>query len=148
MGGRGLPPSEHKRRRNADRFEGLQVTVDADGVVQAPDLPGEWPAEVHRWYDTWCSSPQAQTFLVTDWQRLHMLAPIVAKYFVTADRTLMAEIRLNESLLGATHADRLRARIKTADDPSTSGAPKSPAVDDEVAKKRRQRILGSVADAS
>jgi hypothetical protein len=141
MAGYGPPPSENRRRRNADRYEGLQVTVNAEGVAEAPELPGKWPAVVRRWYQTWASSPQAETFLVTDWQRLHMLAPLVAKYFLEPDKTLMAEIRLNESLLGATHVDRLRARIKVADDSGTTAAAKGPVVDDEVAKKRRQRIL-------
>lgn len=139
MAGYGPPPAENKRRRNADRYEGHEVEVDGVSKVDAPPMPGRWPAAVKRWYATWCSSPQAQAFTVTDWQRLHMLAPLVAQYFSTPDRALMAEIRLNESLLGATHVDRLRARIKVAEDapPATTG----PVTDDEVAKKRRQRIL-------
>lgn len=139
MAGYGPPPSENKRRRNADRYEGLETAVDPAAVVAAPRLPGRWPAAVKRWYETWCSSPQAQAFTVTDWQRLHMLAPLVAQYWQTPDRGLMAEIRLNESLLGATHVDRLRARIKVADQPQAQAAEATP--DDEVAKKRRQRIL-------
>src|SRR5690606_41034478 len=52
---------------------------------------------------------------------LIMLAPMVERYwqlvFDTAVKPsqlsgLLAEIRQNESLLGATHADRLRGRIK------------------------------------
>jgi hypothetical protein len=139
MAGHGPPPAENKRRRNADRYEGLQVTVSKDGEVLAPPLPDGFGPRVLSWYATWCASPQAQAFEMTDWQRLHMLAPLVAKYFADPDKTLMAEIRLNESLLGATHADRLRARIKVAAEAPTSA--KGPAVDDEVAKRRRQRIL-------
>jgi len=112
--GRGPAPKENRRRRNADTYEGHQVTV-AEGVpVDSPVLPGarEYLKRTRDWYDAWRSSPQAQTFTVTDWQRLHMLAPIVDRYFREPTTALMAEIRLNESLLGATHADRLRARIK------------------------------------
>jgi hypothetical protein len=139
MAGYGPPPAENRRRRNADRYEGHEVTVDQAGQADAPPaLPGRWPAAVQRWYETWCSSPQAQAFTVTDWQRLHMLAPLVARYFKTPDKALMSEIRLNESLLGATHVDRLRARIKLAEESTPDLAP---AAEDEVAKRRRQRIL-------
>ena len=139
MAGYGPPPAENRRRRNADRYEGHEVTVDQAATVEAPPLPGRHPKAVQDWYATWCSSPQAQAFTVTDWQRLHMLAPLVAAYFKRPDKQLMSEIRLNESLLGATHVDRLRARIKVAETPP--GEPTTSAAEDEVAKKRRQRIL-------
>lgn len=138
MAGNGPPPSENKRRRNADRYEGLQVKVDATGKAQAPALPGakDYSEQTRAWYATWCSSPQAQTFTVTDWQRLHMIAPLVEYYFNSPDTRLMTEIRLNESLLGATHVDRLKARIKVE-----APQPEGPPVPDEVGAKRRQRIL-------
>jgi len=121
--GRGPVPKENRRRRNADTYAGLEVAVAAAAPVVAPPLPGRWPAAVKRWYETWCESPQAQAFTVTDWQRLHMLAPLVAAYYKTPDKGLMAEIRLNESLLGATHADRLRARIKVEKPPAAEVPP-------------------------
>ena len=40
-----------------------------------------------------------------------MLAPTVQAY-ADGDLRVLTEIRLNESLLGATHADRLRNRVK------------------------------------
>lgn len=139
MAGYGPPPSENKRRRNPDRYEGLQVTISADGKPEAPPLPPGYGPDVGQWYATWCSAPQAQTFTVTDWQRLHMLAPLVARYFATPDKALMAEIRLNESLLGATHVDRLRARIKLAESEPEPPVPER----DEVGERRRKRILGA-----
>ena len=144
MAGYGPPPAENRRRRNADRYEGHEVEVPASGKAEAPKLPGArgYSARTREWYATWCASPQAQAFTVTDWQRLHMLAPLVDRYFATdkpmVAKQLMGEIRLNESLLGATHVDRLRARIKVADE---SPASTTPAVPDEVGAKRRQRIL-------
>lgn len=143
MAGYGPPPAENRRRTNADRYEGQEVTVEATGTAQAPPLPGRHPKAVQDWYATWASSPQAQAFTVTDWQRLHMLAPLVAAYFKRPDKALMSEIRLNESLLGATHVDRLRARIKveSGQAPSPAGAEER---DDEVAARRRKRM----ADAS
>lgn len=138
MAGYGPPPSENKRRRNADRYEGHEATVNPEARAEAPPLPGRHPKAVQDWYATWCSSPQAQTFTVTDWQRLHMLAPLVALYFKAPDKGLMAEIRQNESLLGATHVDRLRARIKVAGERPT---PEALPVPDEVDARRRKRIL-------
>lgn len=120
----GPAPSPQRRRRNADTFSDVQVTVSAEVVHQhGPDFDDAMgglielfdPAVcdlVHQWWDTWRSAPMAEAFLATDWERLRMLAPLVASYYVRPHYTKLAEIRQNESLLGATHVDRLRARIK------------------------------------
>lgn len=119
-----------------------------EGPAEHPELPlsptGEpWPEVVQTWYQTWAESPQAATFLPTDWQRLHMVAPLVLAYWSTFDKGLLAEIRLNEGLLGATHADRLRLGIRKstpaggAVDPA-KGA-KGNASADELAKRRQSR---------
>lgn len=144
MAGMGPPPSQQRRRRNADTFEGHAVTVPAAGKVKAPPLPnsGDYSARTRRWYKTWTESPQAAAFTVTDWQRLHMLAPLVDAYFASPDGKLFAEIRLNESLLGATHVDRLRARIKVEAPPK---APPAAPGEDEVAAARRRRLLAADA---
>ncbi|MCP3801843.1 hypothetical protein NLX83_21490 [Allokutzneria sp. A3M-2-11 16] len=113
MAGYGPPPNKKKRRRNADLFQGQHVAVSADGPTDAPDLPNasafsEW---TRSWYETWTRAPQASAFVATDWQRLHMLASLVESYYAEPSAKLLSEIRLNESLLGATHVDRLRGRI-------------------------------------
>lgn len=88
------------------------MTLPGGGNSEFPPLPppanGEWPEVVERWYVTWATSPQATTFLATDWQRLHMLAYQVLDYYRTLDRGILAEIRLNEASLGATVVDRRR----------------------------------------
>lgn len=114
MAGFGPPPSGRKRRRNADTFEGQGVTVTADAEMRGPELPsaeGYLPQTV-AWYETWRRAPQAAAFVGTDWQRLAMLAALVDEFFAQPSVKLLGEIRLNEGLLGATHVDRLRARIK------------------------------------
>ncbi|MER5886793.1 hypothetical protein ABT160_23465 [Streptomyces sp. NPDC001941] len=70
-------------------------------------------------------SPQAAVFQVTDWQRLLALLPMVDGYnrlmskagadprALRAGKDVLGEIRQNESLLGATHTDRLRGRLTT-----------------------------------
>ena len=121
----GPPPKENRRRRNADPYAGLEVAVSAASTASAPALPRAegYLSQTCDWYATWAASPQAQTFTMTDWQRLHMLAPIVDRYFHEPTISLMAEIRLNESLLGATHADRLRARMKVEKPPAAEVPP-------------------------
>lgn len=143
QGGRGPAPAENKRRRNRDQYEGEKVTVPADADVDAPKLPNakKYLPATREWYATWCRSPQAATFTATDWQRLHMLAPIVDAYWQEPSTKLFAEIRQNESLLGATHADRLRARItvdqsqKKTPEASGTASKDVPRLDD-----RRRRI--------
>jgi len=138
MAGYGRPPAENKRRRNADLYEGLEVTV-SEPPSSVPKLPGAegYSPQTRAWYATWATAPQAATFVVTDWQRLHMLAPLVDRYYLAPDKGVMAEIRLNETLLGATHVDRLRARIKIAGEVAE---PEPTEGSDEVAARRRKRM--------
>jgi hypothetical protein len=138
MSGFGPPPSENKRRRNADTFEGHEVTVQDDAEVRGPELPHAalYEPQTIAWYETWRSSPQGAVFLSTDWQRLIMLAPLVDAYFAEPSTKLLAEIRLSEGLLGATHADRLRARMKVeAPKPAPSAPPAG--VADLTSRRRR-----------
>jgi hypothetical protein len=120
----GPAPSEKRRRRNADVYADVQTRVaPTSSRLRGPTLkqalgpmlemyPDEVRALVGHWWDTWRRSPLAEAFLDTDWQRLVMLAPLVASYYARPHFSKLAEIRQNESLLGATHVDRLKARIK------------------------------------
>jgi hypothetical protein len=112
MAGTGPVPAESKRRRNADAYAGIAESVKDDGKLRGPALEGAWSTEVRSWFDNWRRAPQAATFLITDWMRLRMLAPLVDDYLNKPTAMKLAEIRQNESLLGATHVDRLKARIK------------------------------------
>lgn len=122
MPGRGPAPAERKRRRNADTYADVAATVVDDGEVCGPEPDEDWSASVRDWFETWRRSPQAKVFVGTDWQRLRMLAPTVEAY-VAGDLKAMTEIRLNESLLGATHADRLRNRVKVEREAAATLAP-------------------------
>jgi hypothetical protein len=112
MAGSGPPPKERRRRQNADIYADVQATVSPDGEVRGPKLAGTWLPETVEWHETWRRAPQAATFVDTDWMRLRMLAALVEDYFGNPHHLKLAEIRLNESLLGATHVDRLKARMK------------------------------------
>jgi hypothetical protein len=129
MPGIGPPPKENRRRVNADTFGGTRSIVD-DGERCGQPLGGVWSKPVLDWWETWRRSPQAKLFVDTDWQRLRMLAPLVASYWECPDRQVLAEIRQNETLLGATHLDRLRARMKV-DKPGAAEVPAGVAALDE-----------------
>jgi hypothetical protein len=122
MAGNGPAPNPNRRRRNADVYSGSQTVVTDDGELRGPALTGTWSEHVRSWYDTWRRSPQAAVFTATDWMRLRMLAPLVDDYLERPHHMKLAEIRQNESLLGATHTDRLKARIKV-EQPAEAEAP-------------------------
>lgn len=139
MAGMGPPPAANKRRRNADTFDQATVTVAADKSLKGPALPSPgrgkaYSKQTKDWYATWRRAPQAAMFTNTDWQRLAMLAPIVDAYYRTPDTKLLSEIRLNESLLGATHVDRMRGRIAIAEKPTSASVPQG----DELEERRRR----------
>lgn len=115
-------PADQRRRRNAPAHD--EVVVRDDGELRGPELAGTWDATVLEWYETWRRSPQAQLFEATDWQRLRTLAPIVQAYFRRPSAAALSEIRMNEERLGATHTDRMRARIRVErDDEQRDAAP-------------------------
>lgn len=111
----GILPKDRQaqaRARNADRPVHPQTEFEDKPPSSAPELPyaDEYTARTRRWYAAWCAAPQAQLFLISDWSRLHMLAPLVDDYFREPAPGKLAEIRNNESKLGATPEDRLRLR--------------------------------------
>lgn len=112
MPGTGPLPKDasQRRRRNADAV--TTTVLPTEGPAgPTPELIGEhYDSRTLAWYETWRSSPQASTFLPTDWQRLHMLAELVQQYWEEPKKDLLAEIRLNEAALGGTAADRVRLR--------------------------------------
>lgn len=111
----GVPPKPNAVRRNEH----------PDGHLE----PGEVPDRLKKlrgrttfgvatqvWWDVWVESPQAEFFQSTDWMRLQMMAPLVDAYFKKPGHYSLAEIRQNESLLGATVMDRMRLRMKPKDE--------------------------------
>lgn len=121
MSGRGPAPKDptQRRRRNKDQH----AELPADGELRGPELPATYRshdgenaltvrylAPTRAWWDTWRASPQAAQFSGTDWQRLLMLAPLVDAYLRVPTVKGHTEIRLAESLFGATVVDRMRLR--------------------------------------
>ena len=135
MAGNGPAPNPNRRRRNADTYSDVQTKVPATSAqTRGPSLAmatnGQsvlWSLElrelVEAWWDKWRDSPVAEVFLETDWSRLGLLAFLVKSYFDKPHYTKLAEIRQNESLLGATVVDRLKARIKVDGTPVSDEVP-------------------------
>lgn len=122
MAGRGVPPKDNPVRRN--RHPEAPLTGDGSSIV--PELPHSerYLPEVHEWWETWRQSPQAEAFLPTDVQRLKTLVLLVQRIYEMegADLKAYAELRQQESLLGATVLDRQRLRMKvTKEGPSSTG---------------------------
>ncbi|MCD0450779.1 hypothetical protein LO762_16500 [Actinocorallia sp. API 0066] len=140
MAGMGPPPAVNKRRRNKDAFAEGAVAVQAGPCPPPDELPGweGYSTPTLAWWNTWCAAPQAALFTATDWQRLVMLAPLVDQYWSKPSTKLMAEIRLSEASLGATHLDRLRARITIErPEPAPEAAPAGVA---DLRQARRKRM--------
>lgn len=103
-------PSKQKRREASTR------TLTQDGVLRGPELPARpegWHPETLNWWETWRLSPQAQLFEDTDWEVLKRAA-LLHDYVWTAPKpsaAAISELRLIEERMGATYADRQRARI-------------------------------------
>jgi hypothetical protein len=142
----GPAPKENRRRRNADTYSDVQVKVPpTSSALRGPGLDDVagwmadgWAAEeralIEAWWSTWRRSPLAEAFLETDWSRLAMLIPLVASYYAKPHYAKLAEIRQNESLLGATHVDRLKARIKVEKEQPTVAPVGVTALDDYRAR--------------
>lgn len=124
MAGRGPTPKVNPRRRNKHPSETLSGSpVDAVPALYRRDSYSE---ATIRWWETWVTSPQAEVFLATDFERLQMLAPLVEQYWESGDKNLLAEIRLNEERLGATVRDRQSLRMTFKD--SKAGGDSPPAL--------------------
>ena len=148
MAGRGPAPKdpEKRRRRNTE----TRTSIDRGARLPRSQTPalgnrpggGAWQPETKAWWDEWRDSPQATRFVGTDWQLLRRLAPLVDAYWVdvkagamSAAKELLAEIRLQESKVGAAADDRARLKWDlVANDPAANASRA-----DEVAAKRAER---------
>lgn len=113
MAGRGPAPKETRSRpRDQRRVEEMLTVVEADGEARGPELPSlfEWPDATVEWWETWRSSPQAQSFTDTDWSFLLDTAVLHAEFWL-GNRALAAELRLRAAKFGATPEDRARLKI-------------------------------------
>lgn len=146
MAGRGPAPGAnpnrkaaiHRRRRNIE--PGFDDLPREGYQGEFPPLPSGYNAEVptpkgwktrrrpylartREWYLTWARSPMAVRFTQVDWMRLQDLAPLKDRYYRLPSKELAGELRLQETLLGATVMDRQRMRLRISDAPEEEEKP-------------------------
>lgn len=103
-------------RRNVVDTSHLEVEHRVPDRLKTLKGRGNYKAATLEWWDFWANSEQSQFFAETDWLRLRMLVELVEQYYRKPGHFIMAEIRQNESLLGATIADRMRLRVAALKD--------------------------------
>ena len=145
MAGRRAPAKEVLSRPNDQaRREAAMTTVAVDGVVRGPDLPeGDWHPRTLEWWQTWRESPQARTFLSTDWEALAEAALLHTRLW-NGEVSVAPELRLRVAKHGATLEDR--QKLKLSIDPEGSGVEETPKAN--VSADRRRRLLRAVNDGA
>lgn len=130
MAGRGPTPKDPDKRRRRNGPPVPTTELAADHEVRGPALPDgiDWPTQTLAWWETWRSSPQAQTFTDTDWSFLLDSALLHSRLW-SGEMSVAAELRLRVAKFGATPEDRARLRMTiTEPDPaseqSRGGAPR------------------------
>jgi hypothetical protein len=123
MAGRGPAPGANPNRKNPwERRHRVQDAefedLPSEGYQGAyPKLPASYLdvdesvrflKRTREWYETWARSPMACRFTAVDWMRLQDIAPLKDRYYRKQTPSLAGELRLQESLFGATVLDRQR----------------------------------------
>ncbi|MFG2292069.1 hypothetical protein [Streptomyces sp. NPDC048603] len=153
MAGRGPAPKDpaKRRRRNATEPE---TVVTPDDELRGPELPEgvlgvdedtgrvvEWHPMTQRWWDSWRTSPMAQTFIETDWLFLIDTALMHHTMWSKGRWEYASEIRLRAAKFGATPEDRARLKLKV-DDPNARQAPAQRPDNVSDISSRRARLTG------
>ncbi len=167
MPGSGPPPQDPEQTvRQGEGFESLPVEGYAGPYVE---LPKSWRttiivyvenddgakepvektkhvtylAETRTWYENFATSPMATKFTKVDWDRLRqVIAPLRDQYHRKPSTKLAAEVRLQETLLGATLVDRQKNHMRVGRGPLNDGQPVVPAGVADIDAERRKRLAG------
>lgn len=142
MAGRGPAPkpADQRRRRNVDAVP--TTKVEADDELRGPELPEEfaWCSRTLQWWDLWRRSPQAQTFIDTDWDFLLDTAMLHHEFW-SGNASVAAELRLRVAKYGATPEDRARLRMQVAPAGSAPSAKPEPRRGDAGRKSRLLKVV-------
>jgi hypothetical protein len=149
MAGRGPAPKDptKRRRRNAADPE---TVISPDNELRGPELPEgilpndeEWHPRTRQWWQTWRESPQATTFIDTDWDFLIDTALLHHVMWTKGRWEFASEVRLRAAKYGATPEDRARLKLKVDDPTATRQAPaQSSAANVSDINSRRARLTG------
>lgn len=125
MAGSGPAPKSagKRRRRNVDP---VPVTkLEQPTQSRGPDLPpGPWHGQTIQWWENWRGSPQAASFLATDWDVLLETA-LLHTMFWAGNEKVAGELRLRVAKFGATVEDRARLRMQATEEPPKEEKPVS-----------------------
>ncbi|WP_406108888.1 hypothetical protein OG698_39570 [Streptomyces sp. NBC_01003] len=153
MGGRGPAPKDptKRRRRNAGEPE---TVITNDEELRGPELPAgvlgeedgvpvEWHSMTQLWWNSWRTSPQAQTFVATDWLFLIDTALMHHTRWAKGRWEFASEVRLRAAKFGATPEDRARLKLKVDESPtSRKNVGPSPTGNVSDINSRRARLTG------
>ncbi|MFJ5103167.1 hypothetical protein [Streptomyces sp. NPDC088554] len=154
MAGRGPAPKDPSKRRRRNATE-PETTLTPDDELRGPDLPGgvlgidektgeiiEWHPRTVAWWESWRTSPMAQTFVDTDWDFLIDTALMHHKMWSAGRWDFASEVRLRAAKFGATPEDRARLKLKVDDPTPTRQAPaQAPGTVSDI-NSRRARLTG------
>jgi hypothetical protein len=144
MAGRGPAPKPVLQRESRTKArEEAATKIADDGVLRGPALPsGNWPDRTKSWWQTWRTSPMAQTFGQTDWDFLLDTALLHAEMW-SGNLSVAPELRIRMAKFGATPEDRLRLKISV--DQEATAVRETASV---IPTDRRRRLLKAVGDGS
>ena len=154
MAGRGPAPKDpaKRRRRNATEPE---TVITPDDEMRGPELPegvlgvdeatGEalpWHPMTQLWWDSWRTSPQAQTFVATDWLFLIDTALMHHTMWAKGRWEFASEVHLRAAKFGATPEDRARLKMKVDDPANAPQRPVQASGNVSDINSRRARLTG------
>ncbi|WP_030962701.1 hypothetical protein [Streptomyces sp. NRRL S-378] len=154
MAGRGPAPKDpaKRRRRNATEPETVIVPDDEmrgpelpEGVLGVDEETGEflpWHPMTQLWWDSWRTSAQAQTFVMTDWLFLIDTALMHHTMWAKGRWEFASEVRLRAAKFGATPEDRARLKLKVDDPANARQAPVQRPDNVSDISSRRARLTG------
>lgn len=113
------PKATRSRARDAKARDAEMQPVEDDGALRGPELPEgvlpdqeSWHPRTVQWWETWRRSPQAQTFIETDWDFLLDTALLHHVMWTKGKWEFASEVRLRAAKYGATPEDRMRLKLK------------------------------------
>lgn len=121
-------PASTMDGRSARRLPRTYETENPDGTMRTV----AYLTATRQWWKVHTTGTMATRFVGTDWVRLELLARLVDRYFRRPSHTTLAEIRMNEGLIGGTIGDRERLGVKIM--LPSSPSPVSPAKLSDVSK--------------
>lgn len=150
MAGRGMAPKETRSRARDSKARDRELQrLEDDGELRGPRLPegvlpddDDWHPRTRQWWDTWRRSPQAQTFIATDWDFLLDTALLHHVMWTKGRWEFASEVRLRAAKYGATPEDRMRLKLKV----DAPGGEKPPAPETPRSTSDRRKNLRIVDD--